>query len=347
MYEQVARRFEIFASEECREYGAPLYERLALGVAGDAGLLALAAETLPSQPAPNLLFGAVQLLLLQGAEHPLARYYPALGGDARAAGDAFPLFRAFCLEHAEAIRRLVASRIVQTNIVERSLCLWPAFGLVAGRAGGRPLALIEVGASAGLNLYWDQFGYAYGERRAGNRESPVQLACVERGDCRVPLPEQTPAVSWRVALDLRPLDVCDPESVLWLRALTWPDHPVRAANLERAIELTRRDPPRIHAGDALELLPALLPEAPAGAQLCVYHTMVLHQFSREGRRQFAALLREAGARRPIYEVALGPRHDDQIPLLQLVEHSGGESNAITLARFHAHGAWIEWVYTDK
>ncbi len=346
MHEDVARRFEVFAMEECHEYGAPLYERLALGVAADPALLALVAETLPNQPAPNLLFGAVQFLLLQGAEHLLARHYPALGGDARTPGEVFSVFRDFCLEHAGAIRGLVASRIVQTNIVERSLCLYPSFGLVARRAGGRPLALIEVGASAGLNLNWDRFGYAYGDRRAGDPESSVQLACSERGGLHVPLPERPPAVAWRVALDLHPLDVCDPDAALWLRALTWPDHPMRAAKLERAIELARRDPPRILAGDALELLPRLLAEAPADTQLCVYHTMVLHQFSREGRRQFAGLLREAGSRRPIFEVALGPRHDGQIPLLQLVEHSGGESKTVTLARFHAHGAWIEWVYEE-
>src|SRR5579875_2150456 len=269
MVDELARRFEVFGAEECREYGAPLYERLSLAVAGDPAVLALAAETRPNQPPPNLLFGAVQLLLLKGAEHPLARFYPALGGDAGRPEDPWPSFRDFCLAHAEAIQRIVATHIVQTNIVERSLCLYPAFGLVARRAGGRPLALIEVGASAGLNLNWDRFGYAYGGRRVGDPASPVQLSCPELGERPVPLLERTPAVAWRRALDLNPLDVRDPEAALWLQALTWPDDPARAAHQERAIELARRDPPRILAGDALDLLPGLLAEVPPDAQLCV------------------------------------------------------------------------------
>jgi hypothetical protein len=343
MYDELGRSFEVFAMEECRDYGAPLYERLALGVAADPDLLALTVSTRPGQPAPNLLFAAVQLLLLQGIAHPLARYYPALGGDASQPGDPLPLFHEFCLEHRDSIRQTVETRIVQTNIVERSLCLYPAFGLVAERAGGKPLALIEVGASAGLNIAWDRFGYAYGGRRAGMLQSPVQLACPQRGDNAVPLPNDTPAVTWRVGLDLNPLDVRDDEAALWLRALTWPDHPARAANLERAILLAREEPPQLVAGDALDLLPALLAAAPKDAQLCVCHTMVLHQFSREGRRRFAELLDEGGSRWPLYEVALGPRHDGQIPLLQLVEHAGEASRTTTLARFHAHGAWIDWV----
>jgi len=69
----VSQRFKTFGSLECRDYGAPFYEHLALAVAEDPEILSLAQTTRPGQPAPNLLFGAVQLLLLRGLRHPVSR----------------------------------------------------------------------------------------------------------------------------------------------------------------------------------------------------------------------------------------------------------------------------------
>ena len=46
----------------------------------------------------------------------------------------------------------------------------------------RPLALIEVGASAGLNLLFDRYGYDYGAgRSAGDPSAPVRFTCALRG----------------------------------------------------------------------------------------------------------------------------------------------------------------------
>src|SRR6476661_3256212 len=268
----LAARFLRQAGGQFRE-DAPFYERLARGVAADPDLLALAALTRPDQDPPLLLLAAVHYLLLQDPREPLAAYYPSVAGAAALPGDPFPLFRAFCLRRRAAIAAILATRRVQTNEVQRCASLLPAFGVVAQAGGGRPLALVELGPSAGLNLFWDRYSYDYGPAgRAGDAASAVRLRCEPRGDQAPPLPRPLPRVASRVGVDLDPVDVRDPAAVLWLRALIWPGGEARAEQLERAVALAREDPPRLVAGDALALLPRMLDEAPRDATVCVFDT---------------------------------------------------------------------------
>src|SRR5919108_4359393 len=109
----LSSRFERFAVRECR-HSSPLYEHLSTRVAGDPELLALAAHARRGQPIPNLFFAAVHFLLLQGATHPLTRFYPSVSREAvsalDAANDPYPLFRAFCRERRDEIAQLIGSR---------------------------------------------------------------------------------------------------------------------------------------------------------------------------------------------------------------------------------------------
>ena len=73
--EALAQRFVRFADQECGAY-APLYDRLARGIAGDPELLTIAAHTRSGQQAPLLLLAAVHSLLLGGADHALGAFYP-------------------------------------------------------------------------------------------------------------------------------------------------------------------------------------------------------------------------------------------------------------------------------
>jgi hypothetical protein len=325
--EALAAVFERFAAFECAGHSR-LYERLARGVAAEPELLALAALARPGQPVPNLLLAAVHHLLLGGAPGNLAGYYPSVGGDAE--GDPVPAFRAFCRAHRPAIAHLLATRRVQTNEVRRSACLLPGFARAAELAGGRPLAVVEVGAAAGLNLRWDRYRYDYGSAGTwGDLDAPLLITCDARGT-RPLLPASTPAVDWRVGIDLDPIDVRDPDAAGWLRALLWPDQPDRAALLERAIAAARADPPRLLGGDALDLLPGVLAEAPPGAALCVVHTFVLNQLTLEGRQRFAELTAAvpfvlAMQRSPV-EPHAELRLDDEV-----------------LARCDPHGGWLEWL----
>src|SRR5579884_315239 len=141
--ELLAKYFEGFAEHTGRD-ASPLYEKLSLAISSDAELLALAAHA-RSGPVPNLFLGAVHFLLLQGAEHPLATFYPSMTKTLRIDADPYPAFRSFCIEHAEEIQYLLQTRRVQTNEVRRCSVLLPTFGIVAEYARGRPLTLIEIG----------------------------------------------------------------------------------------------------------------------------------------------------------------------------------------------------------
>src|SRR6185436_15630735 len=134
----------------------------------------------------------------------LAAYYASLGGSLLPAPRAGELFAAFCAAHRAAIVEILHTRIGQTNEGRRSALLLPAFAHVYADTF-RPLALIEIGPSAGLNLLFDRYGYEYGPgERAGRPDSPLLLRSESRGD---PVPLLVPLVASRVGIDLNPLDV--------------------------------------------------------------------------------------------------------------------------------------------
>jgi hypothetical protein len=341
LLDNLARRFVRFAQRECAV--SPLYARLAQGIAQDPAVLSIAAQARPDQPLPNLFLAAVHFLLLQRPRQALAVFYPNLSAGNLVTGDPYPSFRAFCLAHAEAIRLLIATRLVQTNEVRRCACLLPAFALIAARTEGRPLALVEIGTSAGFNLFWDRYGYDYGDgRRYGDTHSPVQLTCRVLGALHPPLPMTWPTVATRVGLDLHPLDVGDPDAALWLQALVWPDEAGRAELLKRALEMIRRNPPRLVGGDALDRLPAVLATVPDKHVLCVFHTHTINQFSVEARGRLSEILAARATTRDLYRVSiewLGTEH----PHLELGVFEHGQQTAQLLAHCGSHGEWIQWL----
>ena len=335
--------FEQFARVEAPDLDSPTYAELAAGVAGDGELLALAAERQPGQPAPNMLFGAVQYLLLQGVEHPLTAHYPILSGPEPPPGPAFPLFRAFCLEHRERVGELIATRRTQTQVVRRCTCLLPAFGLVH-REAGTPLALIDVGASAGLNLNFDRYAYRYRRDgsevlRWGRGSARVQLEADLRGPGGLPAPPREIPVASRDGIDINPIDLADPDELLWLRALIWPEHVERHVQLVDAAAELKDSPIGLHRGDASRDLPHLLVRVPAEVALVVYSTIALYQVSREGRRRITAALEAWSRERPVWQVALEGVHP---PSLTLTRYRSGCRETGLLARASPHGWWIEW-----
>lgn len=320
-----------------------LYAELCERVALDDALLALAVDADRNTQVSNLFFAAAHDLLLREPSHPLAAYYPDLTPDPAPATEAFPTFRVFCLERAEEMRRLITTQRVQTNEVGRCACLLPAFSLVAQHGAGRPLALVEIGASAGLHQLWDRYAYDYGAAGfAGDQASPVRLRCEARGDGRLPLPERLPAVSYRVGLDLTPIDVRDVDAVRWLRALIWPEHLDRMRALDAAVALARQHPPRLIAGDAAETLPALLAEVPGDATLCVYHSYALNQMPAAVRERILQHITAAGRERDVYRVSQEWYAQDDNPYLQLFTYGNGEERRETLANIETHGRWIAW-----
>jgi hypothetical protein len=256
----IAAIYAEFATREARGV-SPAYERLSLAVARDDEILALLATMPPAKRQPNLLYGVVRFL----------------GGPVSDPA----AFREFTIAHWPAVEAEMRARATQTNEAGRCALLLPVLAALP-----QPLALLEVGASAGLNLYPDRYAYRYGDHTIGTGH-PV-LACTATG---VAPPAVRPAVVWRAGLDLNPLDVTDASDVAWLDALIWPEHTHRRARLHAAAAIAAAEPPLLVRGDLVHDLPALAAQAPAAATLVVFHTSVLYQVPAPGRAAFAEVVR--------------------------------------------------------
>ena len=336
---QVFRRF----SKETYIGSSPLYASLSDGIAEDLDVLDIASSA-RGRPVPNLLFAAVHYLLLRGAVDTLSSFYASLTRDPRPNSDAYPHFREFCLAHESAIRDLLSTRLVQTNEEGRCAYLLPAFLLITDENPGLPLSLVDIGTSAGLHLLWDRYSYEYTcGVVTGDESSPVRIVAEVRGSNSPPIPGSFPSVAFRIGLDLNPVRLTDPDSALWLRALIWPEHERRAAQLEAAIGLAIDNPPTLIAGDALETLPRVLDRIPKDAALCIFHNYTLNQLSREDHRQFNTLLDECSMGRDVYLLSAEGRWGHNFATLELVSIRGGNRSIRKLANVDFHGRWLEWV----
>jgi len=186
----------------------------------------------------------------------------------------------------------------QTNEPGRCASLLPLLASLP-----QSLALVEVGASAGLCLYPDRYSYRYatsvGEHRLGDSE--VILSCAVTGP--VLLPTRLPEVVWRAGLDLNPLLANSADDRRWLASLVWPEQIDRAERLDRALDLVAAEPPRLVAGDLLVDLPRLLAEAPLEATLVVFHSAVLAYLDQEERSRFTDVMRIVKGARDVHWVS--------------------------------------------
>ena len=337
--------FDRFARVDAPGLDSPTYAELAYGVAEDEYLLEIAANTRRLQPPPNMLFAAVQYLLLSGLDHPLAAHYPIISGEPRPPEPAYPHFREFCLEHRERIVELISTRLTQTNVVRRCTCLLPAFSIVCGETPS-PLALIDLGASAGLNLNFDRYAYSYQRDgrevlRWGLNGAQIRLEAELRGNDEFPpIPSAIPVAS-RDGIDLDPVNLANPDQVLWLRALIWPEHVERHQQLIDAATEFEDSGIRMHSGDAADVLPTLIQSVPRQHALVVYSTIALHQFPRASRQRIADTL--ASAERPVWQIAL----EGVDPALSITRYRNGAGETEMLADASPHGWWIEWRGTGE
>lgn len=269
LYGPINEKYEEFAAYAD---DSPCYQSWAYGVARDAEVQQWLSSLPDPKQQPNLVFTA-------------ARWH---GLDAPAPYDAL---RTALLSDDGAIRTTILARATQTNEAGRMATLLPA---IARAADGRRVALLEAGASAGLCLFPDRWGYRWstvdGVRTAG--PSAPSLQCAVTGPA--PLPDAAPTVGWRGGIDLNPLDVTSEDHMSWLLALVWPEHDDRRAQLATAIEIARADPPDLRRGDLLELLPPLVDEArrdvgPDGV-VVVVHSAVIAYLDDEARARFVALM---------------------------------------------------------
>lgn len=305
---ELEKRFRSQA-DMCQEYGSPLMHALLHGAADDlvaggvvAVLMAPHADD-PSGSVPSLRFaGALHRLVLQGRAPELAAFYPSVGGRG-APDDVWPAAERTCREHLDELRLLV-THTVQTNEVGRSAALYGALLMIGG-----PIRLLEIGASAGLNLRCDAFAYPLiPGLLLGDPHSALRL--VEPWEGTLHRAETAPGILQRKGCDPQPIDPCTLDGRLTLTSYVWADQLERLERLKAAISIARKVPAVVEQAGALDFLTRELADLPAAMTTVVWHSVIWQYVHPDERAAVNDLLAEAGSRatdtRRLARVSLEP-----------------------------------------
>ncbi|MET0525287.1 MAG: DUF2332 domain-containing protein [Nocardioides sp.] len=327
IYGDTATVYRDFAREA---YGSECFRDWASSVAEDPDVLTWL-QTLPEKKRQaNLVFAAARWHGVP-APGPYAGLRTALLGD----GDAGP------------IRRTILERSTQTNEVGRLATLYPAIAEVAPHGRGRSIALLEVGASAGLCLYPDRYTIRWKFPDGTSRETDEGMPLLECETTGEPPTWALSPVVWRSGIDLSPVDVTDDDAVRWLQNLVWPEQEERRERLRAAVAIARQDPPYLVRGDLLDELPALVEQSPPDATLVVFHSAVIAYLEQADRERFAVMMTDLVATGRCHWVSNeGPRvlpglvpPRARIPFGRFVLAVDGRAVALT----HGHGAELDWL----
>ena len=336
---RLSNEFRTFAEAECVG-SSNLYEYLSNQIAGDIDLLNLCFFAREGQPVPNLFFGAVQFLLYKGVEHSLKDFYPSMVEHPRDYEESFAHLKSFCQLNRNEIISLLQVKLVQTNEARRCGYLYPVFSYIYNLTK-KPLALIEIGTSAGFQLLWDQYSYNYQpEIIYGNSQSDICIQAEIRGDNFPIILETSPPVEQRIGIDLHINDVTNDEDSLWLKSLIWPEHEARRELFNRAVNCMSKNKHEIEfiEGDGVECLLKIAEQTPNDAVICVFHTHVANQIPEAMKYKLLDSIQNIGEKRDIFHIYNniwdGKLHLDYF--MNKIEHKNivGETDA--------HGRWFTW-----
>lgn len=280
------------------------------------------------------LAGGLHALVLSGTSPALAAAY---------AGPDTPDL-ALCAALAEALNDHEAHLLhwltspPQTNEVRRSAVLIAAGHLLA-RRHGLPMVLTELGASAGLNLWWDHYALAAKGILRGPRNAPVHLTPDWQGPAPAACP---PTITARAGVDLSPLDpVADRLRIL---SYIWPDQPERLARTIAAADLAAQTPGLVARGDAVDWLETRLATRHPGQLHLIFHTVAWQYFPPHAQAKGEALFAAAGAKAtpdaPLARLAMEADGHPDGAAITLTEWPG--TGPRTLGRADFHGRWVHW-----
>ncbi len=345
MNDLLSRHFEAQA-KACDALGSPFTARLCraligildtstgtggrvLGWPGDAAADALSLR----------LCGGLHGLVLGGDDPDLAAVYPP-----NDVGDA-ALARAIAGAIGTHDTKLLAvlDSPPQTNEIARSAMLLPGF-LTIARETGLPLALREIGSSAGLNLNFDRFHYRYGEKQWGDPGSPVRLAPDVRGSAP-PLDGALSIVS-RIGCDIAPVDLTLPASRSRLRSYIWADQTARLARLDAAMSVAQAFPNRVETAGAADFVGEGLAGRSPSQAFVLFHSIMWQYMPDTTRSAIETALHDAGHQAtdlsPLAWLRMEPL-DRQSRHATLTLTSWPDGATRHLAHCDYHGRWIEWL----
>lgn len=268
----IAALYARWAEFEARGSSAQ-YESWARAIAADGEACHMIDELPIGKRQPNLVFAA-------------ARHHSAPDE----AVELLPWLR----DNWPAVRTTVLERATQTNEPARCATLLMALDRISG-----PIALLEVGASAGLCLIPDFYRYRFHTSDGVHTLEPLDSLDSPTIECALSSaapPTSLPDIVWRRGLDLNPISLDDEEQRAWLETLIWPEHLGRRERLRAAMDVALRARPRVDEGDLLTRLADTAHEAPSDATLVITHSAVLAYLNDQQRAEAQRVMRATGAR---------------------------------------------------
>jgi hypothetical protein len=285
-------------ASHCDTLSSPLYAGLLRHAAEDLLAGGPAAAVLdghladPGRSALALrMLGGVHALVLTGRAPELAEFYPTAGGSSDAGPEAalaWPAMRRALGEHTKEIRSWL-ERPPQTNEVGRGAALAGALCYLVAESA-RPVRLVEIGASAGLNLRADRFWISGAGVSYGDESSPVRMSGGWLGQ---PPPVRPVDVVSRTGGDLTPVDPLSEEGRLRLRAYVWADQVARMERLRGALDLAAQIPADLRAEPASATVAgiSLVP----GSWTVLWHSIMRQYLDAEQSRELADAVAAVGA----------------------------------------------------
>lgn len=341
--------------EACEKLGSPLTAALLRGARDDfaangpvAHLLRGWAGDPLDENVPLRLAGFFHDRALAGDAPELAQFYETCGGRF-APSDAVALWQAAigCLTAQEAAARRFLRSAPQTNEAGRAAVLLAGFSEIA-RQTGLPLRLREIGASAGLNLFFDHFRYKIETDKAalnwGDANSPLTIAAQWRG--QAPQMAQAIEVSDRRGCDLFPIDLGDATARRRMASYIWGDMAQRADRQKQALAALKGQVPVIDRADAAGWVAAQIMQRPAGETTVLFHSLVLPYLNVSQRMavesSFEQAAETASPDRPLAWLRMDVDRMDHEAVLEYDLWQGGAVQKTRLAVCHPHGAWADF-----
>ncbi|MCD7059260.1 DUF2332 domain-containing protein [Pelagibacterium xiamenense] len=335
-----------FQAEACRSLGSPftaqLCELLAKHLDASSRFGARIIDWPESAKDDALALravGALHSLVRSGKARELAALYPPLETRPDVLWEAIA---AAIFRHDEVLHDFLDSP-PQTNEVMRSSAILGMMLKVAERFE-MPLAVYEIGASAGINLAFDSFHYVLGERREwGSSDAVVHIESEWRGDA--PDLETRLEIKSRAGCDRNPLDAGDPEAVEHLLAYIWADQHERIGRISAALEAAAKSSLRVEKADAADWVDRILAEpAEPGVVRVFFHTIVWQYLPLDTRmhitKAFAAAGAQATGETPLVWMYMEAEDHPGGAVLKQTVWPGGEKETLGLADYH--GRWVDW-----
>jgi hypothetical protein len=338
------RRGGELQSRLCKKNGSPTYSAITDALVENllskkAAVEVLRADTRDVDGSALYLryLGAVNRMAVADPTCPLRRFFPSLGGQIDV-GHVAEVFFDVVAANRDTVAAGLATDI-QTNEVGRAAPLSAALNHLTLTAG-RQVSLLEIGASAGLNLWLDRYGVDAGQTRWGPPDSPVQLT----GHFIAGSPPPGPfVVTERKGCDLNPLDLADPAVSNLLRSFIWPEHVRRLNRLNAAI--ADAPPITVTAQDACGWLSGNLRELPAGVITVVFHSILWPYLSAAERTGLREIMAEAGHRadcdHQLAWISLEP--NEAYDTIELTCRTWPGDKSEILAETNPHGEAVSWL----